>query len=262
MRKTTIALVLTVSLAAGGLFAQKPFVLTATGKKRTYDKITSDASGTLTVTAGKISQKIKTSAYKYAWVPLQQAPEVSNMYRAYKARKYTDVVVAFNPAYKKYRHLGWECFSILMVAKALNNLGKTPAAISKLELIKGKPDNPTESKYYFQAKRLLAELYVKNANLDKAKNALKDLSQSKDDAIVAFANNIRGDIYLKEGKTKDAIIEYAKTALLFEKTNKKERPEALRKIVQLLRQEKNNKAKNFEKILRQEYPGSKYLEGL
>jgi len=36
----------------------------------------------------------------------------------------------------------------------------------------------------------------------------------------------------------------------------------LRKIVQLLRQEKNNKAQNFEKILRQDYPGSKYLEGL
>ena len=193
---------------------------------------------------------------------MKQAPELAKMVRVYNAKKYADVAAMFNQTYKKYRYLGWECLTVLVAAKALSNLGKTTEAISKLELVKKKSKNPTEAKEYFKVKRLLAELYVQNSDFDKAKNALKDLSQSNDDSIVAFANNIRGDIYAKEGKTRDAVIEYAKTALLFEKNNKKERPKALRKIVKLLRQEKNNKAKNFEKILRQDYPNSKYLQDL
>jgi predicted negative regulator of RcsB-dependent stress response len=261
MRKATITLFLAASVAAGGLFAQKPFVMTAANKKQTYDKIT-DNNGILTAKAGPIVRKLKPSQYKYAWIPLNQAPELAKMVRAYNAKKYAEVASLFKQAYPKYHRLGWQCPIILVTAKALNNLGKKSAAIAKLELVKKMPLNTSEFREYFKAKRLLAELYVQTGKFDKAKSALKDLGKSNDDSIVAFANNIRGDIYLKEGKTKDAVIEYAKTALLFGKNNRKERPQALSKIVELLRKEKNNKSTNFEKMLRSDYPDSPETKNL
>ena len=99
--------------------------------------------------------------------------------------------------------------------------------------------------------------------MDKALEVLRKLAASPDDSAAAFANVTRGDILLKQGKSsKDALIMYLRTALVFTKSNKKERPLALFKVVKLLRKENNNKSTIFEKMLREDYPNSPYLKDL
>jgi len=262
MRKSIIALFLVASMVAGSLFAQKPFVVSKSGKKKTYDRIVPGKNGVLIAKRGSLSLKIKPSEYKSAWVPLNQAPPVAKMSKAYQTKQYAEVASLFKQAYPKYAKLGWGAYSVLLAAKALNNINKKSAAISTLELLDKMPESESEKKLYFKAKRLLTNLYLETDKLDKAGNSMKDLGRSQDDSVVAYANNARGDIYAKQGKTRDAVLEYAKTVLLFDKKNKVERPQALFKIVKIFRSEKNNQAKKFEKILREDYPNSKYLKSL
>ena len=255
-----IALLMATSLAA--VAAEKPFVVLKTGKKVIASKITADSSGNLTVSTGSVSRQIKKNAYKYARVPITQAPEVVRMIKAFRSKQYSDVTMTFKSAYKKYRDLGWGSACIYLAAESLNRLNKKSAALAKLDMLKT-PTNPLEMKDYYKALRLQATLCVDTDKLDKAMDVLSKLAASPDPSAAAFANNTRGDILLKQGKpTKDALLMYLRTALLFNKNNKKERPEALFKIVKMLREEKNNKAQEFEKTLRQDYPDSKYLKDL
>ena len=261
MRKSMIALLMATSLAAM-VAAEKPFVVLKTGKRNVVSKITADSVGNLTVTSGSVSRQIKKSLYKYARVPINQAPEVVRMIKAFRGKQYSDVAAMFQSAYQKYRYLGWGSACIYLAAESLNRLNKKPEALAILDMLKA-PANPLEKKDYYKALRLQATLCVDANEADKAMNALSKLGASPDPSVAAFAYNTRGDILLKQGKsTKDALLMYLTTALLFDKNNKKERPEALLKIVKILRAEKNNKAQDFEKMLKQDYPGSKYLKDL
>ena len=256
-----IALLMATSLTAVAA-GKRPFVVQKNGKKVVASKITADSSGNLTVVTGSVSRRVKRSAYKYARVPINQAPEVMRMIRAFRGKKYSDAAAMFKSAYQKYHYLGWGTTCIYYAAESLNRLNKPSAALAKLSLLKT-PADPSEMSHYYKALRLQATLCVQADKLDEAMNALGKLAASPDPSVAAFANNTRGDILLKQGKpTKDALLMYLRTALLFSKNNKKERPEALVKIVKMLRAEKNNKAQDFEKMLRQDYPGSKYLKGL
>ena len=255
-----IALLMATSLAA--VAAERPFVVTKNGKKVAASKITADSNGNLTVSTGTVSRKLKKSAYKYARVPITQAPEVLQMIKAFKTKKYSNAAMIFKNAYQKYRYLGWGPLCIYVAAASLNRLNKDSAALAKLDLLTA-PACPLAMRDYYKALRLQATICVKADKLDKALEALKKLAASPDPSTAAFANNTRGDILLKQGKpTKDALLMYMRTALLFGKDNKKERPEALAKIVKMLRAEKNNKAQDFEKMLREDYPNSKYIKDL
>ena len=259
MRKLMIALLMATSLAA---MAEKPFVVLTNGKKLIASKITADSSGNLTVTTRSVSRRIKKNAYKYARVPIAQAPEVLRMVKAWRGKKYSDVTMAFKTAYQKYRDLGWGSACIYLAADSFNRLNRKSDALAKLNMLKT-PVDPSEMKDYYKALRLQATLCVESDELDKAMDVLTKLASSPDSSAAAFAYNTRGDILLKQHKpTKDALIMYLTTALLFDKSHKKERSEALVKIVKMLRAEKNNKAQEFEKMLRQDYPDSKYLKDL
>ena len=259
MRKSVIALLMATSLVAA---AEKPFVVLKAGKRVTADKVTADSSGNLNVVKGSVSRQIKKSAYKYARVPITQAPEVVRMIKAWRKKKYSDVATMFQAAYQKYRYLGWGSACIYLAADSLNRLNKKSAALARLDMLKT-PTDPLEMKDYYKALRLQATLCVDANKPDKALNVLSKLGASPDPSAAAFAYNTRGDILLKQGKsTKDALLKYLTTALLFDKSNKKERPEALFKIIKMLRAEKNNKAQEFEKMLRRDYPDSKYLKSL
>jgi predicted negative regulator of RcsB-dependent stress response len=182
--------------------------------------------------------------------------------KALRSKKYDEAVKIFKKAYREYKLLGWGAFCVYGMSQAYNDSGKKDEAISAVLKLKGKPKDPDSVKYYIKAKRLLASLYVQATKYDDAKKVLKELAACNDDSVAAFSNNLLGDILLKEGKRKDATLRYLRTVLLFSKKNTKERPEALIKVIKILKEDKNNKYKDFVKILKKDYPSSKFTTNL
>ena len=256
--KMSVAIVV-VACFSTIVFAERPFVMMKTGKRPTYDKITEDG-GNLRVKKGTVSKKIRKGDFLYARVPLPSI--VKKAAQALHSKKYDESINLFKKAYQEYKLLGWDTFCVYGLAQAYDESGKKDKAVSTLNLLKGKPKDPENFKYYIKAKRRLASIYVDEKKFDKAKVVLKELGSCNNDAVAAFSNNLLGDILLKQGKRKDATLMYLRTALLFSKKNKKERPEALLKVVKILKEDRSNKYKDFEKILKAEYPSSKYTKSL
>lgn len=252
--KTASRVICVMALLAGlNVFAEreKPFIQTKT-KKITADKITSDSKGVLTYSASGFSQKMKPNGYIYARIP--KPTEIFKAFSKLKSKKYADAAKYFESAYKKYRYLGWNVYCIYYEAYALEKLGKKAEAIVKIKKLDETPKDKTKMRRYMEAKKLLADLYIAENKFEPAQEVLKELGGAQDPAIAAFANNKQGDILAKKGKNKDALLMYLRTVLLFDKHNKKERPEALAKTVKLLKDSKNNKYLVFEKMLKADYP--------
>ena len=258
--KPVFVIILSALFTCNVFAASKAFIVKKNGKKEYYDQITSNDRGVLMLKKGKITQKINPGSYEYAYVPMPI--EIKKATSAYKSKKYTEAAAMLEKCYSKYKFVGWDTYCSYVGAKSLQTAGKKSAAISMLTKITKVPVNPNSRKYYRPARKLLATLYFETSKFDQAKRILEDMANSNDDATVMFANNLLGDILAKQGNSKDAKLEYMKTALLFDHKNKKERPEAFVKIIKMLRAEKNNKALEFEKKLRADYPGSKYLQDL
>ena len=251
--KTVSKAIFTIAFFAGfGLMAAKPFIISKQNKKIIADKITADLRGNLTYTARGVSQKMKPSAYIYARIPAPKA--IKQAYATIKSKKYADAVRAFDKAYKHYRYLGWDVYCIYYSAIALNKLGKKAEAIAKINQLTKQPEDRQKLPRYMEARKLLAELYIAESEFDKAQEILKELGSASNASIAAFANNKQGDILYKKGKKKDALLMYLRTVLLFDKSNTKERPKALKKTIEILKEQQNNKYLVFEKMLETDYP--------
>ncbi len=262
--KTILAVTLFTAMTCSVFSAPaKCFIVKKGGKKEYYDKIIGDGIGVLQLKKGKVTHKIKPGAYIYAYTSMPL--DIKKATAAFKAKKYSESAAMLEKCYPKYKFVGWDVYCLYLGAKALYAGGNKNGAISTLSKITKKPVNPSSLRYYMPSQKLLATLYVETDNSSKAEKILKILLASNDNAIVAFGYNQYGDLLLKKGgssNVKDAKLMYLSTALLFDAKNKKERPEALLKIIKLLKSEKNNKALEFEKKLRADYPGSLYLKDL
>lgn len=240
---------------AGLLHAEKPFIINKQGKKITADKITSDSKGTLTYTAKGFSQRMKPGQYKFARIPRPKS--ITSALSKIRSKQYDAAVKALDKCYQQYRYLGHDVDCIFYAAYCLEKLGKKSEAIAKINKLTEKPKDTSKMKKYMETKKLLADLYIAESKFKDAEEVLKELSGAQSPAIAAFANNKRGDILLKKGERKDALLMYLRTVLLFNKTNKKERPEALFQTIKILKDDRNNKYLEFEKILKTDYPSAK-----
>ena len=90
---------------------------------------------------------------------------------------------------------------------------------------------------------------------------LDQLTASRNDQLAAFAINARGDIFLATEKKRDAVLMYLRTALLMPKENR-ERPKALLKVANLLKEMNDNRAANFANMLRTDYPDNSLIKEL
>ena len=243
--------------AAAQAQQQKPFIQTAQ-QRIVVDKVTASPRGELTYTVSGTSVRLAPDGYIFARVP---RPELVNTGIAQiRAKNFAQAVETFDKLYSDFRFLGWDVEAIYFSAFALEKLGKNKEAIDKLNLITEEPKDPEKMSRYYEAKRLLAEIYITEKKLAEAHKVLQLLGGAQSDAIVAFANNKQGDILLLEGKRRDALLMYLRTALLFDKNNTRERPEALGKIVKIFKEDRNNRFIDFEKMFAADYPGQKLPE--
>ena len=244
--------VILAALGCGVLLADRAlgqrkdcYVVNRAGAKVSGVAISAAADGTLVLEMepGGPKQTFKPGSYRFAYVPKPKL--VGELEKAYEAKKY-DLVAQHGPGiFGKYKYLGWGDYVAYLEGMALLDSGKAERALDKFELARKTPGKRGAE---VAKGRIMALVSLKRD--DEAAAELEKLSQADDEDIAAFAFNTRGQILSRQkGREKDAVLQYLKTLLLFEPGDAtRERDEARKRVVALLKEMNDPRAKDFEQF--------------
>jgi len=214
------------------------------------DSISSNSSGVLTFKSGGATQQMKPGKYIYARITTKPKM-VGSADKKLSAKQYRPAIDAYNKAYEKYKYLGWGTYCLYKKAYTQARMKKNNDAIATLKQIK-KPIDPEEKSVFAKSKELLTDLNIKMGNLSEARKQMQSVGKSSSPKVIAKSNNKQGDILLQNGKRKEALLMYLRTVLLIDKKIR-ERKVALNKVINILKEDKNNKYIEFQKILKKDY---------
>jgi tetratricopeptide (TPR) repeat protein len=256
--KKAIPIFVAVFTMATAMFAKDCEVKMKSGEIKKFDKIASDASGNLLLMSGKFKTKIRKNQYIYAWIPIPKAIQAAAI--KVKKQDYKTAIKILDKYQPQYKYLGWNVFMIFLRAKAEEGLGNKEAAVKLLEpLTSHQLLNPKNRKFLDESYQTLGSLYIETGKLDMGEKVFNKIAYAQDPETASFALNKLGDILLKKGKAKEAVLKYLQTVLLF-KT--KERAEALCKLANTLKTLNDNRSVKYASMLKKEYPGSPYVKEL
>lgn len=262
MKKFISLLIAFAAFCALGQSKEECYIKKKDGSKISANYITSNAAGDLTYETGteKIKSIIKKKDYTFAWIP---APaDIKTADAAMKKKDYDAAVKGYLKASEDFKNLGWYVYSLSMEGKALFELGKKEDAIKALSALKGyEARDEKEEEPLMEAYKTLASAYIDTAKYKEAEAVLKELEKAKNDDMAAYASIAGGDICMKQGNKKDAALMYLQAVLLFPAGNK-ERPLALCKAANALKEINHPQAAKYADMLRKDYANSPYVKEL
>ena len=245
--KAVVILILLASLCTT-VVAEQAFIVRTDKKRLLVKSISASEDGVLTYKTQNFSQKLKPGHYLYAHAPLSDA--LKNAVRKYRSKDYKNAVKEFDKAYKTSRYLGWGSFCIYYSAKCLEALNKKDEALKRLQQLKDIPLDKEEVSWFLKAKQMEADILIAKKKYDDAANVLSVISRSGDSKSAMFANNARGDILVDQGKSSEALFIYMRNIILFNPDKSKESLKSISKVVEILKEQKNPRAADFEKMMR------------
>jgi tetratricopeptide (TPR) repeat protein len=204
--------------------------------------VTSDDGDLLLNVDGKVKFPFKRGSYRFAYVP--EPREVETLRKAYEGGQYDGVVKYADRVFEMYKFVGWGDYVAYLEGMSYLQQKKLDEAKEAFQKGSRFPGKHTD-----ELMRGMVLTMLELNETDKVKPALARMitSSSKDD--VAFAFNARGRILEKEGKKKEAVLEYLKTLLLFDSGSVEEsRDEARTRVVALLKDMNDARWKDFEKM--------------
>lgn len=273
MKKLMTLLTGGLLLAAVQLSAQnasaKPVIMTTDGEEIRAALVETTQSGDFryaeSLKDGSPKLSIRKNRVRWAWIPKPE--EVSKAETLLKNKKYDEAAAAFAATAKSFGPLGWEPYSKLRQAEALDGAGKQSEAIKVLETLKDYPNaSPRNEADLSAAYELLIRFYANIKAWDKGLELSKKLMYAGDAAAVS-ALFARGDILSaraaetnSQDDRRDAFNAYAQICLLFPKSSRAD--EAAFRAYQMLTVLNDARAKIFADKLKKDYPKSEYIKQL
>lgn len=243
--RLSCAIAVAATTIGGALAADKTpyYIVNAQGGKVYGDKLTADKDGNLQlqIAGGAGSQVFKAGTYKYAVTP--KPPEVKKL----EDGKPEEVLALSTAVYNAYRYLGWGGHTCYLEGMA--KLDKDPAAAMQSfdRGVACRDENATDE---LRKGKIMALIKLKKNT--EATTELDKLVLANDERTAAFAFNARAQLYLEENppNKKDAVVQYLKTFMVFKAGGAadKERAEAKRNLVKLLKELGDQRAADFEKM--------------
>lgn len=244
------------------LQGQDCIIKESSGKEKKVSQITVRQNGDLAFVesgSSRIQSIIKRGRYVWAWVP--KPKEIIAADELFKAGEYAKAGEAYKSARPKYKLVGWDVYCLLKQAESLVKEDKKSDAVKLLSTLENyKLVNPKMEQDLMESYRLLASTYIDLGETEKAIPVLDKMIASSDDDIASYAFIKKGDAIAKKGDKMDAVLAYFQAALLFPKS--KERPEALFKSAQMLKELKDARAEKFVEMLKKDYPSDPYTKQL
>lgn len=233
------------------------------GVRLTASKLSADTAGNITYETGasKIKSVVRKKDYIFAWIPKPEELKTADV--AFKKKEFAKALEIYHKAAEDYKYLGWNIYAMDMEAQTLADMGKKDEALKLLaELRKTEIKDPSkEDDPYYEALKCMATLYIGMAKYKEAEEVLGDISKSKNDDYSSGALISRGDIYLKQGKPKDAVLEYLQVILMYPQ-KKKQHPEALCKLANTLKSMNDSRSVVYADKLKKEFPGNDFISEL
>lgn len=170
-----------------------------------------------------------------------------------RAQRYDDAVSVFRTIMRDYTRLGWDLRARGMLAQAYAGQNQHARAIATYEeLFRDITPNFEQRQAYWQSLLAAEQFATLRGELDKA-----IAEDTQENAAAAYLQ--RGKLHQAEGNTMEALFDYLRTHLLFEKLENAElHSEALHLAAQRLDDLRDPRADELRTRLRQRYPNSTF----
>ena len=218
-----------VQLSAQTSSANKPVIMTVEGEEIPAVLVELTQSGDFryaeSLKDGSPKLALRKNRVRWAWIPKPE--EITKADTLLKNKKYDEAAAAFAATAKSFGPLGWEPYSKLRQAEALDATGKQSEAIKVLETLKDYANaNPRNEADLSAAYELLVKFYANIKAWDKGLELSKKLMYAGDAAAVS-ALFARGDILSarasetnSQDDRRDAFNAYAQISILFPKSSR------------------------------------------
>lgn len=223
----------------------KVYVISEEGRRIYGSKLTANANGDLELTMrdGRAKQKFRKGNYKGAYIPIPQ--EVRKLQAAFSQGAFDHIDKNAEDAVKRYGYLGWGDMIMIIRAKVALDRGNPQEALEFLK--RGRQYNLMHAALW---RGTVAETYVDLEQYDKAEKWLDGLLKRVDDIGQAAALfNLKGEMRAKQGREKEAVLEYLKVVLLLDKQEAGTKYKQARdNVVKLLKEMNDSRYKEFEQM--------------
>ena len=261
MKRLICTLAVLMSLSAITLSAVEILIEKKEGAPIKAEYVGADANGDITYKEEKFTLKIKANDYKYARIA-KIPDELTAADKKFADQKFQEALTDYKNLYSLYRHVGFDVYCISRESACLDKLGKKEEALARLKTLDTYQNlDPQKKGELSEIKKLQATLLIDLNKFDDANKVLTELGNSDDDNLAAFSFNALGDILVKQGKKKEAMLKYMIPALIFN-TQNKERPRALCQVANILKELSDNRAAKFSDMLKKDYPDSPFIKEL
>jgi len=221
-----------LAVAAAVAAPKNPYILLANGKQMAVKSMkVYNGTGIEFVDANDRTIRWNADQFKAAYVP--EPDQVAALEKLLEAKEYDKVIQFAGQTFSQYSILGWGDKIAYLEGTAY--LEKKEPEKAAAAFAKGLPF-PGSYRDNLARGRVLA--MIAQGKVEEVRNDLDSMVRSSRKADAAMAFNARGQILANEGKSKEAVLEYLKTLLLFEADAKDVEPyrdEARKQVVALMR---------------------------
>jgi len=237
----TLGLMVTLTLTA---IADRPYVVMQDGRRVEGSAIRARRNGDVILTTERGDLEFARNQYREAVAARPQLLDQAQ--RALQAGQYDRVVSELERIVTEYRFLRWDLEALALIGRAQLGKEDPDAALATynrlFQLNEAWRDNPAVRWDYYRA-------MLGAGQLDQLERRLDAIVRDDERSEAARAQVMRGDIKRERGRPEDALMDYLRTAVLFEAQGAA-RAEALYKAGTILEELRDARARNmFRKVV-------------
>lgn len=240
--------------ASHSALAQNPFVLLPNGTRVEGTDIRSRADGTIILTTPQGQRTFERGQYTRA-----EAARPADFDRARQLaqqRNFDEALRLLDGVANSFRFLHWDNQARILSAQILANRGDHAGAAAMYErLFQAAPEQRREDAVLWGYLTALSEAKA----YDKLNPQLEELISKGTRAQAARAQVLRGDVKIAQGQVEAAVMDYLRSALLFE-TERAVLPEALFKAAEGLERLRDPRNRDLYRRVAQEFAGSPFAQ--
>lgn len=254
LRSICVAVACALSLQLSALAQNNPYVILPNGNRVDGTDIRARSDGTITLMTAQGQVVYQRGQYQRA-----EAARPADFDRALqlaRQNKFDEALALLSKVIQDYRFLNWDNQARALSAQVELSKGDAAAAVRSYEqLFQSAPDARRDEAATWNYMRALlgAKQY------DKLETQLGDLVEKGSRTDAARAQVMRGDAKMAQGQVEPAVMDYLRSALLFD-SEKAVLPEALLKAAQGLERLRDPRSRELYRRVAQEFPGTKFAQ--
>lgn len=256
MRRNTVLRLYSVAviLLLATVAAPAAYVEMADGSKRDGSDIRARSDGTIILTTPQGQMTFMKGQYARA---VADKPADFDRARQLIAQKnYDEAIKLLDPIIQNFRFLEWDNNARLVKAQALSAKGDAQGAVTTYEQIfAANPEMRKDGKVVWPYNEAL----VAAKQFDKLGPVLDEMISKGSRPDAAKAQIVRGDIRMAQANVEAAVLDYLRSAILFENV-RETLPEALFKAAEGLEKLRDPRAKELYRRVASEFSGTPWAQ--